>query len=349
MANRLQNAAREIVAVMLVLGVCAGLAFPQLSALLSQFVFPALFLLMTFSLFLVAERPVAVLTNPEPSVWGIMLWQMAYIPLLVILVGWVIGLAPDLHLMLLATATSGSVFAAPTIAHLFRLKSHLPVNGIVISTFLMPFTLMIFGQALDGDGLHISIPQYAWRVAIFLVLPLYLSVLINRFVGFLPVAYTPRAYGALRLGAVAALLVFCVGIMDGVADKIATDPDRVINSLLVSVGFALATVVGTICLFWSLGRDLMLAAAILSVHRNVGLTYAVVGTAAGSDFAIYVAVSQIPMFFSPLLIRLVQLLAVSRPKTAKAKGGVASAYLTAASDPDPGCRRVPQLSPSLGV
>ena len=77
--------------------------------------------------------------------------------------------------------------------------------------------------------------------------------------------------------------------------------------LLIAVGFALTTVFGTIALFWSMGRDLTIAATILSVYRNVGLTYALIGTAAGHDFAIYVAVSQIPMFLSPLLIQLIQM------------------------------------------
>ena len=311
MVNTFRIAARESVAVLLALGICAGVVFPQLAALLSPFVFPALFVLVTLSLSLVADRPIAVLVNPEPSVWGIMLWQMAFIPLLVILAGWAIDLPPDLHLMVLVTATSSSVFAAPTIAHLFRLNDRLPINGMVVSTFLMPVTLLMFGQALEGDGLSISLSQYGWRVGLFLLLPLCLSVLINRFVENRGDKRTTACYGTLRFGAVAALLVFGVGIMDGVADEIAINPDRVLTFLLLAIGFGLATVIGTIGLFWSLGRDLMLSAMILSVHRNVGLTYAVIGTAAGHDFAIYVAVSQVPMFLSPLLIRLAQVLTAS--------------------------------------
>ncbi len=95
--------------------------------------------------------------------------------------------------------------------------------------------------------------------------------------------------------------------MDGVAEKIETDPERVLIFLSITIGFALATVFGTIAIFWSMGRDLTIAATILSVHRNVGLTYALIGTAAGHDFAIYVAISQIPMFLSPLVIHLVQM------------------------------------------
>jgi BASS family bile acid:Na+ symporter len=201
-----------------------------------------------------------------------------------------------------------TVFAAPTIAHLLKLDSRLPINGMVLSTFLMPVTLYLFGEALEGDGLGISISQYGSRVAIFLLLPLFLSILINRFVGKLPKTYTPTIFLVLRAGAVASLLAFGIGIMDGVAEKIETDPDRVLIFLSIALGFVLATVVGTIALFWSMGRDLTIAATILSAHRNVGLTYALIGTAAGHDFAIYVAVSQVPMFLSPLLIHLIQVL-----------------------------------------
>ena len=97
------------------------------------------------------------MTKPDPAVWGIMLWQMAFIPLLVILMGWMFALPADLHLMVLATAVSGSVFAAATIAHLLKIDSRLPINGVVLSTFLMPVTVLVFGKALGGDGLDISI------------------------------------------------------------------------------------------------------------------------------------------------------------------------------------------------
>ncbi|MDJ0609819.1 MAG: hypothetical protein QNJ67_12650 [Kiloniellales bacterium] len=310
---------------MLAVLVCAAVVFPPLSAFAAPLVFPSLFLLLTFSLSLSTDQPVSVLTRPEPSVWGIMLWQMAFIPLLVILMGWAFSLPADLHLMVLATAVSGSVFAAPTIAHLFKINSRLPINGVVLSTFLMPVTVLVFGKALGGDGLDISISQYASRVGVFLLTPLFLSIFINWLVKRLPARSKKQAFGALRIGAVAALLIFAVGIMDGVAEKIESDPERVIIFLLLAVSFALATVIGTVALFWSVGWDLMVAAAILSVYRNVGLTYALIGTAAGHDFAIYVAISQVPMFLSPLLIHLLKMLGLvsadARSTTSDVPGG----------------------------
>lgn len=309
---------------LLALGITAGVVFPEVSALLAPFIFPALFVLMTLSLALATDRPIAILINPEPAVWGIMLWQLAFIPLLVILFGWALDLAPDIHLMILATAASSSVFAAPTIAHMIGLDNRLPVNGVVVSTFLMPVTLLLFGQALEGDGWQISMSHYAWRVGVYLLLPLCLSVLINRAVRALPEVHLNKAYYPMRVGAVASLMVFGIGIMDGVAETIATNPDRVLTFVAISLGFGLSAAVGTIILFWTLGRDLVLAATILSVHRNLGLTYAVIGTAAGHDFAIFVAVSQIPLFLSPLLIRLAQLLTPdfmrSSHRNAKAPG-----------------------------
>ncbi len=309
-----RNLSGATVPVLLAMAVGAGVLFPQVAAHAAPFVFPALFLLLTCSLSLVAGGPMVILTKPDPAVWGIMLWQMAFIPLLVILFGWAMNLAADVHLMLLATAVSGSVFAAPTIAHLLKIDSRLPINGMVLSTFLMPVTLYLFGGALEGDGLGISISQYGSRVAIFLILPLFLSIFINRTVGRLPKSYTPTIFLILRIGAVTSLLAFGIGIMDGVAEKIETDPNRVLIFLVMALGFVLATILGTMALFWSMGWDLATAATILSAHRNVGLTYALIGTAAGHDFAIYVAVSQIPMFLSPLLINLIQALRLGTAK-----------------------------------
>lgn len=283
----------------------AGVIFPQVSALAEPFVFPALFLLLTLSLSLATDRPLAILTKPNPAVWGIMLWQLAFIPILVIPIGWALDLAPDLHLMLLATAVSSTVFAAPMIAHLLKLDGDLPINGMILSTFLMPVAFLMFGEVLEGEGLDISMSQYGQRVAIFLLLPLLLSVGFNRCIKNVPSDKLPMIFSLLRFGAVVSLLVFGIGIMDGVAEKIETDPDRVLAFAAIALGFASATVIGTVALFWAMGRDLMIAATILSAHRNVGLTYAIIGSAAGHDFAIYVAIFQIPMFSTPILIHLI--------------------------------------------
>ena len=306
MSNNFTGGPRDGVAVLMAAAIVAAIAFPQLASALAPFVFPALFLLITFSLSLATDKPLAILTTPEPSVWGILVWQLAFLPLLVILGGWALDLPSDLHLMLVLTAVSSSVFAAPTMAHLFRLNARLPINGMVVSTFLMPIVLLVFDQALDDGGLDFTAGDYGWRVGLFLLLPLGLSMVINRVVQNLPQRMCEGSYGVLRFGAVAALIVFGIGIMDGVYGMLQVDPGRVLTLLSLSVGFSLAALVGTICLFWSLGRDLVLSASILTAHRNIALTYAVVGSAGGQDFAIYVAVSQIPMFLSPLLIRLVQ-------------------------------------------
>ena len=301
-----KNTSDIFVPLILALAVGAGVIFPVVSEMAAPFVFPALFLLLTFSLSLATDRPLSVLAKPDPAVWGIMLWQMAFIPLLVILAGWALNMAPDLHLMLLATAISSTVFAAPTIAHLLKLKSPLPVNGMILSTFLMPVAFITFGKLLEGDGMELSLEQYIYRVALFLLLPLSISVWMNSLIRHMSSTLAAKTFSVLRFGSVAALLAFGVGIMDGVGEQIATNHERVLIFLAISVGFSLATVFGTIALFWSMGRDLTIAATILSVHRNLGLTYALIGSAAGSDFAVFVAVSQIPMFLSPLLIHLIR-------------------------------------------
>lgn len=312
MVSRVIGSVRNNVAVFLALAITAGVLFPEFASLLSPYVFPSLFVLMTATLVIVTERPIESLTNPEPAVWGIMLWQMAFIPLLTILFGWATNLAPDLHLMLLVTATSGSVSAAPALAHVFRINSRLPVNGMVLSTFLMPVALLMFGAFLEGDGLELSLSEYLWRVGVFLILPLSFAILINRLIGVLSATEHTHVKSGLHAAAFVAMVIFGIGIMDGVADMIASQPDRVLTFLVLVIGFELATIVGTAILFWSLGRDLLFAATILSVHRNVALTYAVIGAAAGSDFGIYIAVCQVPLFLSPLVIKLACSLAMLR-------------------------------------
>ncbi len=306
MNSNLNESGRNFIAYILALGVCAGLLLPPVSSFFAPLVFPALFMLITFSLAIATDKPLAILTKPEKSVWGIMVWQMAFLPLLAVLVGQIADIPDDLELMLLATATSGSVFAAPTIAHLFRLDNKLPVNGMIISTFLMPISLLLFGYTLEGNGFDLSLSDYIFRVGMFLLVPLLLSITIHRVANNLSFGNSASLNRALQFGALIALLVFGIGIMDGVLASYIENPDRVLTFLVMAVGYGISATIGTIALFWSLGKDLVLAATILSAHRNVGLTYALCGTAIGLDFSIYVAICQLPMFLSPMFIHLIQ-------------------------------------------
>jgi hypothetical protein len=44
---------------------------------------------------------------------------------------------------------------------------------------------------------------------------------------------------------------------------------------------------------------------VLSGFRNVGLGFALLGNMLGSDTAVYVGISQIPIFLAPLILRLI--------------------------------------------
>jgi hypothetical protein len=53
------------------------------------------------------------------------------------------------------------------------------------------------------------------------------------------------------------------------------------------------------------GQSEALTAGILAGFRNVGLGYALVGETIGHQLAVYVGVSMLPMFITPVIIRVV--------------------------------------------
>jgi BASS family bile acid:Na+ symporter len=101
------------------------------------------------------------------------------------------------------------------------------------------------------------------------------------------------------------LMIFGIGIVGPVADRLTTNPLQVMFYLFIAATVSVGMLLLTITVLFKFDLNEALTAGVLCGFRNVGLTFALIGGMAGSEFAIYVGVSQIPIFFGPLLIRLV--------------------------------------------
>lgn len=294
---------RDLVAALLAAGVFAGIVVPVLAQALAPLVLPALFVMVTLSFLALSTQPLGSLLRIDRILWQVALWQLVAVPLAVLAFCYLAGLSRELSSMLILTATAGSVFASPALAHLLEIDSRMALRSMVLSTILMPASLLVFWNLLQSETCELSFAGYALRVGVFLVLPVAIALLWRPFA----LGRSGRAQASLETafqwGALAALLVFGIGIMDGVTARLVADPLRVLTYLLAATGLGVVVMAATTVVMVRHGLEPALTAGVLCTYRNVALSYAMLGELATPELSIYVAVAQVPTFATPLLIR----------------------------------------------
>ena len=99
------------------------------------------------------------------------------------------------------------------------------------------------------------------------------------------------------------LVVFAVGVMDGVTGRLFAEPRHVL--LFTGAAFALNATqqaVGALAFWWA-GRRTALTVGLVFGYRNMALALAVLADVAPRDFLLYVAVAQLPMYMFPMITR----------------------------------------------
>jgi BASS family bile acid:Na+ symporter len=97
------------------------------------------------------------------------------------------------------------------------------------------------------------------------------------------------------------LMVFAVAVMDGVTAELLADPARVaVYTVAAFAANALLQVAGAGA-FLGCGRRIALTVGFANGNRNLGMLLAVLGAGADPDFALFVAIGQLPIFMLPWL------------------------------------------------
>lgn len=294
---------RDFASILLVLAVPVALASSDLVALFEPYAFHALFFLVIFSLNLLGDRPERVIAKIDILSVKIVLWQLFAVPAVVVLFSFATQMPAEVRTILLISATASSVFASPALVHIIGLDTALATRTMVLSTLLMPVSLFVFGVVASALPLSLSIGDYLARTFVFLVTPLVISSIWRRVAERL----APRKQAALSTfsywGSVASLIAFGIGVMAVLHDFVPSDLPLVLGYASVAILFGCVVFGISMTLFMRSGASQSTTAGIMSAVRNVGLSFAILGTAAGAEVALYVAVCQFPIFLMPMALR----------------------------------------------
>lgn len=304
-------------------GMTLGLIVPGLSDTLAPAVLPSLFVIVLASLIPFRTMLSGQLFEAPSQLIKIVGWLQLVLPALVLALGLALDVPEVILPFVLLSACSGAVFASPALAHLFGLDREQAARIMILSTLLMPFSLALFVGPLVGmDNLY-AFEIFGLRVAVFLVLPITLVFMLRLLEHVTAAKDCDEACVekaeridtfSTRLG-MFALAVFAAGIMQGVAEHVASEPGMMLALFCGALAVNLGMMTATRLALHPLGIKIAHTASIIAMTRNVGLAYAMTATFFGPMLAQYVALCQVPLLVGPVLLRLWQSKLVTSPQT----------------------------------
>lgn len=273
---------------------------PPLAAATRDVVTPVVACLMTLVLLRVDFGQVVSYLRRPLLVAALLGWVLFACPLIVFAIVWATGLEGALGAALVIMATGCAATSSPAFARLVGLDASISLVVAVVSTLLVPFTAPPLALGLLGIDLAISIGGLMARLALIVGLPLLLALAIRRVV---PAERISSWSGMVDGTVVLLLVIYGIGVMDGLQAKLLSDPLWVAGGLALAVigNFGLNALTAIACL--PAGRGVALATGLLSGNRNMALYLAVLPAATEPRILLFFALCQFPLFLSPFLLR----------------------------------------------
>ncbi|WP_187272237.1 bile acid:sodium symporter [Zeimonas arvi] len=281
-------------------GVFVGVVLPDLAALLRPLLTAAVIGTLTSALLRLDWSHLAAAVRRPALPATIAAWQLLASPLLAWGASALVGLPPDLRLLLVLQAAAPPIGSAAVFAMILGLDGVLAVVGTVATTLLLPVTLTpLVALLLPGAGIEVDLAAFFARVTLLVLLPFALAWGLRRLIGVQRLARNDGVLGGLN---VLLLVIFAIAVMDGVTARLLRDPGFIGLLLAMACAATAALHLAGYLLFRRAGIAAGYQATILSGNRNMGLMLVVTAGTAGEAFSLYVGVAQIPMYFAPLLL-----------------------------------------------
>jgi BASS family bile acid:Na+ symporter len=281
-------------------GIVVGLAVQPLAAVFRPLTPPLLFLLTAVTLVKVEPQAILAEVRQPGRLAAILLWTMGVQPVLMLGITALLPLPQGLVQSVVLWSAASPLISAPALAFLLGLEAPITLVGMTLGTIAMPLTLPPLSLALLGLELRIGLAELMLRLAVFVLGALALALLVRRIVGPIRI---DRAGVEISGVAVLLLILFGIGVMDGVPAIVAAQPHHALLFVLAAFGTTIAMLVVTALAFAWMGVRPALSVALLAGYKNIAIVWASLGAAAPADLTLYFVAIQLPIYLLPPLLR----------------------------------------------
>jgi BASS family bile acid:Na+ symporter len=281
-------------------GLFIGLFLPPLAHLLRPALGSFVFLLTTAT-FLSIDWPALLRHARRPALLALMLaWMLGITPLVTALIARALALSPALAQALVLWAASPPLISVPAIALLLGLDGALALLLMVAGSFLMPLTLPPLVLGLIGLQLGIGIVPLMLRLALFIGGAAAVAGALRFLIG----RERLRRHAVELSGVnVLVLLLFAIGIMDGVTALLLREPRHVLLYAAVALAAsALLQALSFIAFSW-LPRIPALTIGLVGGNNNMAVVWANLGSAATPELTLFFAAVQLPIYLLPAALK----------------------------------------------
>lgn len=299
-----EEAEKLIASILIATALFVGLMFPQFAEQLYAHIFVWLLLLIIFSLCALQDGILHVLGFLDRFTVLTIGWQMVALPLIVTIGCIVMETSPMLTTILVTSTTSGAVFASPALAQILGLNAAIAARAMLISTLLMPVSLVAFGKLNGILPRDMNFEIYAEQLVIFIVIPFTISLLhssIQRTKATEEERIQRRKW--MQRFSTLAVMGFACGMMHVIDERKSMMWTDLAEYVTIACALAFFTMVLTFLVFQKFGREQALIAAILSSNRNVALSFALMSAVFPAQIVLYIAAAQFPIFLAPIILR----------------------------------------------
>ncbi len=300
----LSTAERTIACWLLAIAILAGFCIPGLSELMAPYSSVSLFTLIIMSLLPMGRMAESEVFSLDVKVWQIVLWQLLVLPAIIVSAAHLAKIDANITLLMITTASAGSLFASPTFAELLQVNKQKALQCMVLSTLLMPVSYFIFFILVLHANVEIEIKSFIRQCMIYLVIPVSLFLIYMGVAHQLPARLVASVETYSRRSTIFALIAFGLGIIGPARELLWSEPSRFSLYLVIVTTLGAGMAYLTAIVMFRQGMSDSLTASIVSGFRNVGLGFVLLAGMAGQTTAEYVGVSQIPIFLAPLALTL---------------------------------------------
>jgi hypothetical protein len=298
----LNSIERSVACWSLAAAVAAGFMLPGLSELFAPYAYPSLLLMIILSLVPMGRLDFDDIFTLDWKVWQIVMWQLFWLPLLIVCAAHLARFNWTLTALMVTTASAGSLFASPTFAELLQVNKQKALQCMILSTFLMPVSYFLFFTIVLQSEVNIDIGNFLSRCVTFLVFPLGVFLVYMGYARCLPARLADGIeYNARRL-TIITLVIFGVGIVGPARDLMWSQFGTFALYLAIVIVLGAGMAYLTAIVMYRQGMSDALTASIVSGFRNVGLGFVLLSGMTDEQTAAYVGVSQIPIFLAPLVL-----------------------------------------------
>ena len=276
-----------------------GLLLPDFAHLMRPLLTAVVAVVLSISIMRIEWSGIVFYVRRPLLVIGLVVWILVLSPVVMWGVAQAMGMAPGLAAGLVLLTMSPPITSAAAMAIILRLDARLSLIVLVLTMLAVPLTMPILATQLVRVELDITTLELMGRLAALVGGCFVAGAVGRRIIGRHRIAAAAHSLDGLMT---LLLVVFAVGVMDGVTARLMAAPAHVFAFLGVAFAANLALqLAGGLATAWT-GSKAALSAAYSSGTRNSGILLAVLPAGADSDIFLFFAVAQPPIFMLPAMM-----------------------------------------------